>query len=135
MRSRVALVASIVAIAGCASFPPDPGLTNVLPDCTEERGGWAGKPATELTSTERGDILNSASQWAAQHEYLPCNVTVCGAVIDLTPTTVSVFITGYQDINPSAEVKLSRRSHRLLKSTFYHSGCPGGVWGPSKGGT
>jgi hypothetical protein len=126
MKGMPVLAALVLCLSGCVSYPPDPNLSQVLRDCTEERGGWAGKPATDIPQLERQAFLNAASQWALRNEYLPCNVTVCGAVIDAKPNQVSVYITGYGDLNPSAEVTFSRRRFTLLRERFYESGCPNG---------
>jgi len=135
MKLAMLLVVLAPALTGCVSYPPDPNVAELLRDCTEELGGWAGKPAIEIPLEERKAILNAASQWAIRNEYLPCNVTVCGAVIDATPKHVSVYLTGYGDLNPSAEIKFSRGRYTLLKEQFYHSACPGGIYGPTRGGT
>lgn len=121
-----------VALSGCVYFPPKAELTEILRDCTEELGGWAGKPAHGMPKAERAGILNAATQWAMKEEYYPCNITLCGAIIDATPSTVSVWITGYGDLNPSAVVTFAPHSFRVLKTAFHHSGCPGGVYGPTK---
>jgi hypothetical protein len=79
---RVALISPLLfSLTGCASFPPDGNLTQALRDCTEQFGGWAGKPALAMPVAERELVLNSATQWAVREEYFPCNVTVCGAVV------------------------------------------------------
>jgi hypothetical protein len=135
MKLAMLLIMLAPICGGCVSYPPDPNVAELLRDCTVELGGWAGKPATDIPPEERKAILNAASQWAIRNEYLPCNVTVCGAVIDAAPGHVSVYLTGYGDLNPSAEIKLSRGRYRLLKEQFYHSACPGGVYGPTRGGT
>jgi hypothetical protein len=135
MRVASLLTVLVLGLSGCISYPPDPVVSELLPDCTEELGGWAGKPATDMPRMERRAVLNAASQWALRNEYLPCNVTVCGAVIDATPKRVSVYLTGYGDLNPSAMVTFSRGRYKLLRQQFFHSGCPGGVYGPTRGGT
>lgn len=132
MKGMPLLAVLALSLGGCISYSPDPALSQILPDCSEELGGWAGKPATDLSPLERQAILNAASQWAIKNEYLPCNVTVCGAVIDAKPKQVSVYLTGYGDLNPSAEVTFSRGRYTLLRERFYHSACPGGIFGPSR---
>lgn len=132
MKGMPLLAVLALSLSGCISYSPDPTLSQILPDCTEELGGWVGKPATDLSPLERQAILNAASQWALKNEYLPCNVTVCGAVIDAKPKQVSVYLTGYGDLNPSAEATFSRRRYTLLRERFYHSACPGGIFGPSR---
>lgn len=135
MKFAMLLVVLAPICSGCVSYSPDPNVAELLRDCTEELGGWAGNPATDIPLEERKAILNAASQWAIRNEYLPCNVTVCGAVIDATPGHVSVYVAGYGDLNPSAEIKLSRGRYTLLNEQFYHSACPGGMYGPTRGGT
>jgi hypothetical protein len=132
---RVALISPLLfSLTGCASFPPDGNLTQALRDCTEQFGGWAGKPALAMPVAERELVLNSATQWAVREEYFPCNVTVCGAVVNATENEVSVFLTGYSDfLNPSATVTFYRPSFIVKRAVYHQSGCPGGVYGPTSG--
>jgi hypothetical protein len=87
-----------------------------------------------MPSSERKRYLNVAKQWAVRNQYQPCNVTVCGAVIDAGPSEVSVFITGNGDRNPSAMVTFSRPDLTVLRQQFFEVGCPNGVFPPSQGG-
>jgi hypothetical protein len=134
MRRVASISALLASLAACASFPPDARLTQTLRDCTEQFGGWAGKPALDMPVAERELVLNSATQWAIREEYFPCNVTVCGAVVNASSDEVSVFLTGYSDfLNPSATVTFYRPSYIVKDSVYHHSGCPGGVYGPTSG--
>jgi hypothetical protein len=130
---RFALIGSLICLlAGCVYFPPQPELSDVLRDCTEERGGWAGKPATDMPESQRARVLNAATLWAKSQEYYPCNITLCGAIVDSSEKSVSVWVTGYGDLNPSAIVSFDPKTWRVLSTEFEHSGCPDGIYGPTK---
>jgi hypothetical protein len=132
MRRHVAIGVLACFVSGCVYFPPQENLAEVLRDCTEELGGWAGKPASEMPQEQRARVLNAATTWAMKEEYYPCNITLCGAIVDASEKSVSVWITGYGDLNPSATVSFDPTTWRVLQTQFHHSGCPGGTYGPTR---
>ena len=89
-------------------------------DCTE-KAGWAGTPATDLPADERARVLDTATRWAMRKELFPCEVTICGALYDASPSGVSVWITGYGDRQPSVSLRLSRPNLRI-RGVTYHEG-------------
>ncbi len=87
----------------------------------------ASTDAPDLTKAEFESVLAVASDWAGDNCYLPCEFPMCGAVIDLKPGTVGVYIRPLDPLEggiyPEAGVEIELSSMTVTAADLLHTGC------------
>lgn len=86
------------------------------------------KPA-DLDAQSSAAVLSTATAWARENCYVPCEFQMCGMVLQGSGERVTVYIRprdvqfGDGGIWPEASIVLSRESWEVVEYERFHTGC------------
>jgi hypothetical protein len=80
-----------------------------------------------LSPEVRVQVLEASTQWAVQHEYLPCSYQMCAALLNDENDAVLSLIRPVEDragwLAPAADLVVSTSDISILRANPSHTGC------------